>query len=76
MSERDEITLTPEAKLGWQAVAIQAALILAALGVEDPVIPDEMAVANEDGSLTIFVEVGSLRFEMAVPPDHWSRVVR
>jgi hypothetical protein len=67
------VNFTQEAFDAYKAFARKASLQIATLGVSKSEIPDEQGRIEEDGSLTIFVEVKSrgLEFSFLVPKGHW-----
>lgn len=75
----DNVMLSAEAAAAWQEMASRMSLALGqlqALGrsIRSEDIPDEQGQIEEDGSLTIFVEIeGILSVSMPIPPDHWAR---
>ena len=71
----DKVNLSPAAVKAWQEMCDQIAIAIgymAEMGREIPPIPDERARINDDGSLTIFVEIPDIMsVSMNVPADQW-----
>ena len=66
----ESVVLTEQVKDAWLALAAQAVDRLA--GVDPQDIPDEQARIEEDGTLTIFVEVPNiLSLSLSVPAGEW-----
>ncbi len=70
------LDISPAAFAAWQEMSGRIAVVLAAMaemGKEIPPIPDERARINDDGTLTIYVEIsGILSVSMNVPADQWA----
>ncbi|MBI2356068.1 MAG: hypothetical protein HYV13_02595 [Candidatus Doudnabacteria bacterium] len=67
----DELLLSPRAVFGWLAKVRESAVALE--GVNPQLIPDERARINDDGTLTIFVEIpGIITISMEVPRGDWA----
>ena len=72
----DSILLSPDAVAAWHEMAGRFAEAIKQLEKMrgSPIsIPDERARANENGTLTIFVQIpDALQVSMEVPRGHWS----
>jgi pyruvate formate-lyase activating enzyme-like uncharacterized protein len=72
----DEVMLSQDAAVAWHEMAGRVAVALqhiAKMGKEIPQIPDERARVNDNGTLTIFVNIpGVIDVSMEVPGGHWS----
>lgn len=72
----DDVLISPAAYAALHEIASRAAAAMSELGVPAEAIGIERARIEDDGSLTIFVEVsegyGIEEVSMTVPPDHWS----
>lgn len=71
----DGVVLSTAAVVAWREIAAQAAITLQRLGemrAKTFSIPDERARINDDGTLTIFVNIpGAIDISMDVPAGHW-----
>lgn len=68
----DNVHLSVAAYHQWQSIAISAAQKAVAMGIDPETIPDEMAKAEPDGSLLIWVDAPRLgRVEMRISREHW-----
>ena len=71
----NEILLSPAAVAAWHEMAKRIALALHRIGKldENIKIPDERAELDDNGELTIFVEIPNImKLSMKVPADQWS----
>ncbi len=68
--------LSHAATQAWHALASRVADTLEHLqqmGREIPAIPDERARINDDGTLTVFVDIpGVLNVSLQVPAEQWT----
>jgi hypothetical protein len=72
----DSVLLSPATVEAWHALARrigETLKVFADEGRELLPIPDERARANDDGTLTIYVEIpGVVNISLDVPADQWS----
>ena len=72
----DEVMLSTSAVTAWHEMAARVAPALQQIGKmrrETLSIPDERVRVNDDGTLTIFVNVpGAINVSMDVPAGQWS----
>ncbi len=71
----DEIMLSQNVVAAWHEMAVRATLFIlyTKRKKREVFIPDERARINDDGSLTIFVNIpGVIEISMRVPPDEWT----
>lgn len=71
----DEILLSEDATIAWREMAGRVAVALQHIGKmrsKTLSIPDERARVNDDGTLTIFVNIPDvIDVSMPVPVGHW-----
>ena len=68
----DQVNISPAVHNAWQGMARSIADIVRRLGISPDEIPDEKARIEDDGSLTIFVELPIGEVSLRVPPDQWA----
>lgn len=67
----DNVLLSPATVVAWQELAARTATGLQSFEVRN--IPDERARVNDDGTLTIFVNVpNTIEMSMNVPAEQWA----
>lgn len=70
----DQINIAPAVYEAWQELARKVGDLAVHLGISPAEIPDEQARVEDDGSLTIFVELPRFgEVSLSVPPAHWAR---
>lgn len=72
----DEVNISAEVFEAWQVIGERIALFLASAGANVDNIPDERVRIEDDGSLTVWVEINlssGSKFEpsLKVPPSEW-----
>lgn len=71
----DHILISPVVYVAWQAIVRQATAEIVKRGIELKDIPVEQARVEDDGSLTIFVDIPRLgEVSLTIPPDQWAPV--
>ena len=71
----DDIYISPAVYFAWEKRAAIALKGLIAAGVRPQDIPDERVTLNDDGTLTIFVEIPNvLDISLDVPADQWAYI--
>ncbi len=72
----DQVSISPEIFTAWHELAGRVAVVLAQMvemGREIPPIPDKRTRVNDDGTLTVYVEIpGVLMVSMDVPAEQWA----
>lgn len=71
----DEVTISPATLVAWHGVAQRLALALRELkrlGREIPEIPIERGRVEDDGTLTVYIDLpGLISASISVPRDQW-----
>lgn len=69
----DQVNISSAVYQAWQALAKHFAEIAVLLGIPPDKIPDEQGRIENDGSLTIFVELPNIgEVSLRVPPGQWA----
>ena len=69
----DCVNISPAAYQAWQEIAKRVAIIASQLHIESEEIPDEKARVEDDGSLSVFVQLSIGDVSLRVPPGQWER---
>ncbi len=67
----ESVMISPLAYRNWMKVADEAAQKVVRAGGKPEDVPIEQGQVNDDGTLTIFVEVAGHRIEAVIPQGHW-----